>query len=137
MNTYGIVVRLPAILLAAWLAFAPPAAQAGGRTHPERWYQDAWCSGRGVTEAVLDDGSRCDCLTPTHAVEFDFGRKWAEAVGQALNYGSRTGLKPGIVLILERPEDIRYARRVEGLIRTYGLPVDLWLLDGQGRAIAP
>lgn len=47
--------------------------------HPERWYQKIWCEVYGgETEVVLPDQTRCDCLTATHAIEFDFGPKWAE-----------------------------------------------------------
>ena len=28
----------------------------------------------------LPDGTRCDCVTDTHAIEFDFGVNWAEAL---------------------------------------------------------
>ena len=35
---------------------------------------------------VLPDGTRCDCLTDTHAIEFDFGSNWAEAIGQSAHY---------------------------------------------------
>jgi hypothetical protein len=48
-------------------------------------------------EYVLPDKTRCDCLTPTHAVEVDFGPKWHEAIGQSL-YNLQTGKKVGIVL---------------------------------------
>ena len=27
----------------------------------------------GRVEVVLPDGARCDCVTDTHAIEFDFG----------------------------------------------------------------
>jgi hypothetical protein len=38
------------------------------------WYQQKWCEARkGQVEVVLPDGTRCDCLTDTHAIEFDFG----------------------------------------------------------------
>jgi hypothetical protein len=29
---------------------------------------------------VLPGGTRCDCVTDTHAIEFDFGDNWAEAI---------------------------------------------------------
>jgi hypothetical protein len=42
--------------------------------HPEKWYQQKWCEAhKGQTEVVLPDGTRCDCVTDTHAIEFDFG----------------------------------------------------------------
>jgi len=66
-------------------------------------YQEKWCTEHGgQVEVVLPDRTRCDCLTETHAIEFDFGKKWAEAIGQALYYAIQTGKKPGIVLILEK-----------------------------------
>ena len=44
------------------------------REHPEKWYQQKWCEEKnGQVEVVLPDGTRCDCLTETHAIEFDFG----------------------------------------------------------------
>jgi hypothetical protein len=30
-------------------------------------------------EVVMKDGTRCDILTATHAIEVDFAKKWAEA----------------------------------------------------------
>jgi hypothetical protein len=54
---------------------------------------------------VLPDGTRCDCLTDTHAIEFDFGNKWAEAIGQSAYYALQTGKKndpvPFSVLIID------------------------------------
>jgi hypothetical protein len=44
------------------------------REHPEKWYQEKWCeANKGQVEVVLPNGTRCDCLTDTHAIEFDFG----------------------------------------------------------------
>jgi hypothetical protein len=55
------------------------------REHPEKWYQEQWCKAhKGQVEIALPDGTRCDCVTDTHAIEFDFGSKWAEAVGQRI-----------------------------------------------------
>ena len=31
----------------------------------------------------MPDGSRCDVVTKTHAIEVDFARKWAEALDKA------------------------------------------------------
>ena len=49
----------------------------------------------------MPDGTRCDILIDTHAIEVDFADKWAEAVGQSLNYAIQTGKKAGIVLVLK------------------------------------
>ena len=37
----------------------------------EKHYQAEWCADRGVTEYVLPDRTRVDCLTEKHAIEFD------------------------------------------------------------------
>lgn len=84
--------------------------------------------GGGEAEVVLADGSRCDCVTGGHAIEFDFGAKWAEAIGQALHYGALTGLRPGVVLILETPADLRGLDRLRRTIHAYGLPIATWTI---------
>ena len=61
------------------------------RKYKESVYQNAWCSANsGVTEFENKDFTRVDCLTDTHAVEFDFANKWAEGIGQALHYQKMT-----------------------------------------------
>ena len=75
---------------------------------------------------VLPDQTRCDCLTQTHAIEFDFGTKWAEAIGQSLYYSFQTGKKAGVVLILEKGSDRKYWIRLNSVIQHYKLPIDTW-----------
>ena len=59
------------------LIFLLPSMLLAKRDHPERWYQVHWCKAHtGQIEVVLPDGTRCDCLTDTHAIEFDFGSNW-------------------------------------------------------------
>jgi hypothetical protein len=44
------------------------------REHRESWYQEQWCeTHNGQLEVLLPDGTRCDYLTASHAIEFDFG----------------------------------------------------------------
>ena len=40
-----------------------------------------------------------------HEIEFDFGNKWAESIGQALYDSIQTEKKAGIVLILKKQSD--------------------------------
>ena len=41
----------------------------------EKDYQQAWCAASGgTTEYVLPDKARVDCVTNTHAIEFDFAK---------------------------------------------------------------
>ncbi len=92
----------------------------------ERDYQLPWCAERGGTvEVVMSDGTRADCVTATHAIEFDFAPKWAEAIGQALHYAALTGKKPGIVLIVG-PDDGRYLERLRATIAAHCLRIDVW-----------
>jgi hypothetical protein len=120
------------LLLALCLVIPAQAFAASPHAHPERWYQERWCATRGTMEVVMPDQSRVDCMNATHAVEFDFGKKWAESIGQALNYGAQSGKTPGIVLILEQPGDERYLRRVLRVREVYGLPLEVWAVDREG-----
>lgn len=82
----------------------------------EAYYQNEWCTADfGRKEAVLWDMTRVDCLTKDYAIEFDFAKKWAESIGQALYYSKLTGKAPAIVLILTSPTDYRYVKRIERL----------------------
>ncbi len=97
------------------------------RFYKESYYQEEWAQQwRGVCEYKLPDGTRVDVMTKNFAVEFDFAKKWAEAVGQALHYGRMTGKKPAIVLIIETPSDFKYYKRVEPLCKQYG--ITLWYM---------
>lgn len=73
-------------------------------------------------EYLLDDNSRVDCLTDTHAVEVEFAHKWKEAVGQALYYSIKTKHKPGIVVIIENPDrDIKHLKRLRTVTKEYAI----------------
>ena len=100
--------------------------------HPEKYYQDKWCAEHnGQAEVVLADKTRADCITATHAIEFDFGKKWAESIGQSLYYSLLTGKRAGIVLILEKPEDWKYFIRLNITIQHFKLPVGTWGMAGE------
>lgn len=87
-------------------------------------YQQHWCKINGGTqEVILFDKARVDCLTKTHAIEFDFAPKWAESIGQALYYSIVTGKTPGIVLIMENPKkDQKYLARVNSVAKSTEFP---------------
>jgi hypothetical protein len=93
----------------------------------EKEYQEEWCSkNNGQVEITLPDQTRCDCITKKNAIEFDFGKKWAEAIGQSLYYSLQTGKRAGIVLILETPKDRKFWLRLNTTINQYNLPIDTW-----------
>lgn len=117
------------VLLMALLA-APNWSHAG-REHPERWYQQIWCKEHGGQEEKgLPGGTRCDCLTDSHVIEFDFGDKWYEAVGQSLYYSLKTEKRAGIVLILETEKDKKFWERLNSTIERFNLPIDVWSIRG-------
>lgn len=86
-------------------------------------YVKAHC--QGIIEYRLPDLTRVDCLDDEHAWEYDFGKKWAEAIGQALHYASHTGRRAGIVLIIEDNRDRLGYNRAKKVISHYGLNIDL------------
>ena len=94
----------------------------------EKDYQRVWCNAHcGSMEVILRDKARVDCVTKTHAIEFDFAPKWAESIGQALYYGRVLHKTPGIVLIIENAEkDLKYINRVKAVAEIYG--ITLWTM---------
>lgn len=96
----------------------------------EKEYQEQWCNSQlnCISEYELSDKTRVDCLTPTHAIEFDFGKKWAEAIGQSLYYALKTNRKPGVVLILEdKNKEQKYLNRLQEVAKRYG--IDVWVMS--------
>ena len=77
-------------------------------------------------EYVLSDRTRIDCLTEVYAVEVDFASKWAEAVGQALYYSIMTERRPGVVLIVETPRDLRYLERLHTIADRFNITI--WVI---------
>jgi len=94
--------------------------------HTEQSYQKAWQKKYGgVLEYKNDDCTRVDCLTDTHAIEFDFANKWAEAIGQALYYQHKTGKRAKVVLILENPQiQMKYFNKVKELSKIYNFDAE-------------
>ncbi|BBO74418.1 hypothetical protein DSCW_18350 [Desulfosarcina widdelii] len=116
------------VALAVYASFC--SAVIAARQQPESWYQQRWCDAQGgETEVILADRTRCDCLTASHAIEFDFGNKWAESIGQALYYSIQTGRRAGVVLILEKKSDRKYWIRLNTVIQQYNLPIDTWEMN--------
>ena len=97
----------------------------------ERHYQTQYAIKiGGKTEVVMKDGSRCDIVTRTHAIEVDFAKKWAEAIGQSLNYSLNTGKRAGIALILETQSDDKHLVKLNTVILQRGLKIDVFPIYG-------
>lgn len=96
--------------------------------HSESSYQHVWCSAHnGIEEYENPDKTRVDCLTDTHAVEFDFANKYYEGIGQALHYSVMTGKKPMVVLILDSKylkEQMIYFERIKKIGEVFNIDVE-------------
>lgn len=95
----------------------------------EKIYQEHFCKQfGGVTEYMLQDKTRIDCLLDDYAIEVDFAQKWAESIGQSLYYASQTSKKPAVLLIMEDPQkDEKYLRRLEDVSHKHN--IDIWVID--------
>lgn len=95
----------------------------------ERYYQKKFAKEiGGQVEVVMKDGTRCDILTDTHAIEVDFAIKWAESIGQSLNHAMHTGKKAGILLILDSDSDEKHLERLEAIIESQKLDIEVFLM---------
>lgn len=94
----------------------------------EAAYVDAYCT--GLQEYRLWDGTRVDCLLDEEAQEYDFGKKYHEAIGQALWYAMNTGTRAGIVLIIEDGSDERGLLRARRIVAHYNLPITIHTIAG-------
>ena len=98
----------------------------------EEYYSKKFCNEMsGQNEYVLEDLSRVDCLTDTHAYEVDWadGMKVYESIGQALYYSSQTGKLPGILLLIRKKNSEKHIRKVREVIKFFELPIELKILD--------
>lgn len=81
-------------------------------------YVNEYCTGE--IEHRLPDRTRIDCLTEEHAYEYDYCRKWAEAIGQSLHYARMSGKKPAVALICNQ-DDQRFIDRIVPLAEDLGI----------------
>jgi len=126
LKTLGQVTLFTALLSLAMLVQPTFAESIQEKKWHEADFVDAHC--RGEIEFVLADRTRVDCLTDTHAIEYDWGKKWAESLGQALFYSAMTGKKAGIVLIVNPRTKDRYLKRLNKAISDNNLDVDVWTI---------
>ena len=85
----------------------------------EKDYVNKYCD--GIKEVILDDYTRVDCLTKEYAFEFDFAKKWYEAIGQSLYYAMKTNKEAGIYLIVNTLEDNKYVYRARQVCEKYNI----------------
>ena len=76
-------------------------------------------------EVRLEDGTRCDLLTDTHAYEIEYDVDWKESIGQTLHYAHVTGRKAGVILIMHSRHSKRYLAQLKAIIKTFELPIEV------------
>lgn len=119
------------IALVIVCAFLFPSVVFAKRAHSEKWYIQQWCKPRrGVERAVLNDGTKCDCMTDEYVVEVEYANKWKNAIGKSLHYALQTGKRSMIVLITENPRGEIYYKQLKMLISYFSLPIDTWQIGG-------
>ena len=73
-------------------------------------------------EVRTADGARCDLLSPLYAIEVDYPKKWAEAIGQSLYYGQQFRRTPAIILLTRsRSSDQHLVDRCQSVCEAYGI----------------
>lgn len=98
----------------------------------EAFYRDQWAkANKGKTEVRLPDGTRCDVVTKTHAVEVEWAHKWYEGFGQALWYGFQLNKKPAVVMILRNEKDRKYLFRIRSLAAHHGIDLKVWTISAE------
>lgn len=93
----------------------------------EKEYGRDWAAAHnGQVNVRSRDGTRCDVLTPTHAVEVTFASQWQDAVGRTLYQAMQLNKHAGVVLIMESEKDDVYRQRLDTMITVFNLPIDVW-----------
>ena len=80
---------------------------------------------KGDIEYRLADKTRVDCLTKDTAYEFDFAKKFYEAIGQSLYYSIKTNKKAGIYLIIKDFNDFKYINRAIKVCTKYKIELSI------------
>lgn len=111
------------------LSFCLPTLAQEPNLISEKDYVNHYC--KGIIEHRLWDGTRVDCLTDLEAQEYDFGKKYHEAIGQSLWYAANTGTVAAIVLIVADNSDAKGVMRAARIIKHYNLPITLHILKSK------
>lgn len=82
----------------------------------------------GQREVAVPNG-RVDILTDSYAIEVERASKWKNSIGQALWYALQTQKEPGIILLMESPQDFIHLQRLNSALDYAGLgtKVQTWI----------
>jgi len=121
MRNHSFLMR-PLVVLAVWFCAAVSAVASSEKEYAKSWAE----ANKGTLNVRMRDGTRCDVLTPTHAVEVSFAPLWQDAIGRALYQAMQLNKHAGIVLILKSEKDAVYRQRLDTTITVFNLPIDVW-----------
>lgn len=116
-DIFSVICIIIGVMCAFIFAEKPPtpdtAHKASYKSAPmkEGDYVNMYC--RGIIEYQLPDRTRVDCLTDEYAIEYDWAKKWAESIGQAMYYSKMTGKKPAVAIIIRDPYERIYIERIK------------------------
>lgn len=88
---------------------------------------------KGVEEYRLPSGLIVDILNKDLAIEIDFVHKWAESIGQCLQYARESKRKPCICFIYDSVRDRKLIDLVSPLLKS--LCIEVWTIDYLTRQI--
>lgn len=71
----------------------------------------------GVMNFHTSTGKIVDVLCKEYAIEVDFTQKWAEAIGQSLQYAYETNRAPCIIFIYDSVKDFRLFNSIRPLLK--------------------
>jgi hypothetical protein len=91
----------------------------------------------GVMNFHTNTGKIVDVLSKEYAIEVDFTHKWAEAIGQCLQYAYETNRSPCIVFIYDSVRDFRLLHSIRYTLKRLCITVytidyltrDIYLLN--------
>ena len=83
----------------------------------------------GQLEVRLEDATRVDLLTDTHAIEIEHAQNWKEAIGQALHYARLTDNKPGSSWSWRGRSAPKHLEHLRAVIAHYRLPIDVFTTE--------
>lgn len=87
----------------------------------------------GIEQVRLKDNTIVDIVTDTFAIEVDFVNKWYESIGQSEYYALQLNKKPGIVIIIRNPSELKELNRITYLC--IYLKINLWIIEAYNPAL--
>ena len=90
-------------------------------------YKKEWCAKyNGEVDYKIRDKTTVDCITDTHAIEFENGKNWNSAIRKSRQQSMRLGKMPGVVLIIENSKDKNYLHKLREINEKRRLGIKIW-----------